>query len=154
MSPGPPRPGTSVVRMSFMTFALLDSACGRGVGQQGNLAGVLDRGGDVPLMLGAVAGHPAGADLAAIRDEAAQQGGVLVVDRLRVFLAEGADLLLRLADGGLGHGIYLRVSEGVRKVKGLEGRFVRVPAGRAGRRSGAPRIVDRRTRAAAGATGP
>src|SRR5664279_1038909 len=106
-SPGAPRPGTSVVRMSFISSVLSfpRSARGRGVRQQGNLTGVLHGRGDVPLMLGAVAGHPASADLAAVGDEAAEQGDVLVIDGLRVFLAEGADLLLRFTNRGLGHGM-------------------------------------------------
>src|SRR5664279_1150971 len=106
-SPGAPRPGTSVVRMSFISSVLSfpRSARGRGVRQQGNLTGVLHGRGDVPLMLGAVAGHPASADLAAVGDEAAEQGDVLVIDGLRIFLAEGADLLLRFTNRWLGHGM-------------------------------------------------
>src|SRR6478752_8603479 len=92
--------------MSFRV-RLLPSASGRGVGQQRDLAGILDRGGDTALVLGAVAGHPAGADLAAVGDEPAQQVGVLVVDGGRRFLAEGAHLLLGLANWGLGHGVSL-----------------------------------------------
>ena len=64
--------------MSFI--ACPSSASGRGVGQQRHLAGVLDRLGDLALLLGADAGDAAGADLAAVGDELAQQVGVLVVD--------------------------------------------------------------------------
>src|SRR3954469_11778739 len=73
------------------------SASRAGVGQQRHLAGVLDRGGDVTLVLGAVARHPASADLAAVGDELAQQRGVLVVDVGEFLLAEQANLLLGLA---------------------------------------------------------
>src|SRR4029453_15108376 len=72
------------------------------VRQQGHLASVLDGDGDVALMLHAVPGHPAGADLAAVRDELAQKRGVLVVDVWALVLAEAADLLLRLPND-LGH---------------------------------------------------
>src|SRR5688500_2131414 len=103
MSPGPPRPVTSAVRMSF-TMPSPFSASGRGVGQQRHLAGVLDGDRDVALVLGAVAGDPAGADLAPVRDVLPEQGGVLVVDEVGVLvLAERADLLLGLAHRRLGH---------------------------------------------------
>src|SRR4051795_181205 len=100
MSPGEPRPPTSWVRMSFIGSS---SAGRRRVGQQGHLAGVLDRDGDVALVLDAVAGDPAGTDLAAVGDELPQQGGVLVVDVGRLVLAELADLLLGLANRWLRH---------------------------------------------------
>src|SRR5690348_16240798 len=73
------------------------------VRKQRHLAGVLDRRRDVPLVAGAVTGHPAGADLAAVRDVLAQQAGVLVVDVRGPVVAERADLLLRLAQWWLGH---------------------------------------------------
>src|SRR4051812_22017862 len=88
--------------MSFIAGSPLSATGGR-VGQQCDLAGVLDRDGDVPLVLDAVAGHPTRADLAAVGDELAEQGGVLVVDTGRLLLAELANLLLRLAEYGLGH---------------------------------------------------
>src|SRR3954453_16192598 len=110
MSPGEPRPPTSWVRMSFIRSS---SAGRRRVGQQGHLAGVLARDGDVALVLDAVAGDPAGTDLSAVGDELPQQGGVLVVDVGRLVLAELADLLLRLADGGLGHWVLQRSVRGV-----------------------------------------
>src|SRR4051812_494307 len=75
----------------------LRSASRARVGQQRHLTGVLDRGGDVALVLGAVPRHPAGADLAAVGDELAQQRRVLVVDVGEFLLAEQANLLLRLA---------------------------------------------------------
>src|ERR1700742_4899724 len=107
MSPGPPRPETSAVRMSFISDSW--SARGRGVGQQRHLPRVLHRDGDVALVLAAVAGDPAGTDLAAVGDVLPEQRGVLVVDRLGLALgllrlAEHANLLLGLANGWLGHG--------------------------------------------------
>src|SRR5262249_36388455 len=75
----------------------LHSASRARVGQQRHLASVLDRGGDIALVLGAVSGHPAGADFAAVGDELAQQRRVLVVDVGEFLLAEQANLLLRLA---------------------------------------------------------
>src|SRR5262245_31352418 len=87
--------------MSFISGLL--SATGGRVGEQGDLAGVLDRDGDVTLVLDAVAGHPTRTDLAAVGDELAKQRGVLVVDTGRLLLAGLANLLLRLAEYGLGH---------------------------------------------------
>src|SRR6476469_2159402 len=87
--------------MIFMSRLL--SATGRGVGQQSELAGVLDRDRDGALVLDAVAGHPTRADLAAVGDELAEQRGVLVVDAGRLLLAELANLLLGLANHCLGH---------------------------------------------------
>src|SRR5262245_3831090 len=100
MSPGLPRPSISWVRMSFICRP--PSARRARVRQQRHLASVLDGGRDVALVLHAVPGDPAGADLAAVRDELAQQRGVLVVDVRALVLAEAADLLLRLAND-LGH---------------------------------------------------
>src|SRR5680860_1815779 len=48
----------------------LSATCGR-VGQKGDLAGVLDRDRHIALVLHAVAGHPASADLSAVGDELA-----------------------------------------------------------------------------------
>src|SRR4051812_44031232 len=75
----------------------LRSASRARVRQQRHLASVLDRRGDVALVLGAVSGHPAGADLAAVGDELAQQRRILVVDVGEFLLAEQANLLLGLA---------------------------------------------------------
>src|SRR6202008_647941 len=106
MSPGPPRPETSAVRMSFISDSW--SARGRGVGQQRHLPRVLHRDGDVALVLAAVAGDPAGTDLAAVGDVLPKERGGLGVDRLEVSLLlrlpEHANLLLGLANGWLGHG--------------------------------------------------
>src|SRR5947199_9096314 len=101
MSPGVPRPVTSWVRMIFMSSS---SAGRRRVGQERHLAGVLDRTGDLALLLGADARHPSRADLAAVGDELPQQRGVLVVDVEDPLLVERVHLLLGLAKGrGLGH---------------------------------------------------
>src|SRR6188474_2030191 len=90
--------------MSFMSVPLtLPLSTGGRVGQEGDLASVLDRDGDVPLVLDAVAGHTTRADLAAVGDELAEQRGVLVVDTGRLLLAELANLLLGLANHCLGH---------------------------------------------------
>src|SRR5215211_6349434 len=100
-SPGAPSPPTSWVRMSFISSA--PSARRARVGQQRHLPAVLHRGGDIALVLAAVAGHPAGPDLAAIGDELPQQRRVLVVDVCGLVLAERANLLLRLAQRRLCH---------------------------------------------------
>src|SRR6266508_4813242 len=68
-----------------------------GVGQQRHLSGVLDRGGHVSLVLRAVAGDAAGADLAPVAHELAQQVDVLVVDEVLLVRAELTELALRLA---------------------------------------------------------
>src|SRR5215218_996178 len=99
MSPGAPTPRTSWLRMTFTSDLLSD-----GVREQGHLPGVLDGGGDVALVLGAVAGDPAGADLAPVAHELAQQVDVLVVDVVLLLRAELAELALGLAlEGALGH---------------------------------------------------
>src|SRR5437773_5716669 len=99
MSPGAPTPRTSWFRMTFIWRLLSDR-----VGEQGHLPGVLDGGGDVALVLGAVAGDPAGADLAPVAHELAQQVDVLVVDVVLLLGAELAELALWLAlEGALGH---------------------------------------------------
>src|SRR5512132_770124 len=99
MSPGAPTPRTSWLRMTFIWGLLSD-----GVREQGHLPGVLDGGGDVALVLGAVAGDPAGADLAPVAHELAQQVDVLVVDVVLLLGAELAELALGLAlEGALGH---------------------------------------------------
>src|SRR4051794_1898414 len=104
------------------------SACRGRVGEQRHLAAVLHGGRDVALVLAAVAAHAAGTDLAAVGDELPQQGRVLVVDVGRLVLAELADLLLGLANRGLGHRV-LQIQRGSGK-KGSEGGFVGRPGGR------------------------
>src|SRR4051812_19158193 len=98
-----------------MSFIVVMSARRRGVGQQRHLTAVLHGRRDVPLVLAAVAADAAGTDLAAVGDELPQQGRVLVVDVGRLVLAELADLLLGLANRGLGH----------RSSPGSSGRWIR-----------------------------
>src|SRR5260370_33823869 len=108
-SPGAPRPVTSWVKMSFIGLRVRASvpslalASRARVRQQRHLARVLDRGGDVALVLRAVTGNPPRADLAAVGNKLPQQPGVLVVHPGHPFLAEKADLLLGLTDRWLGH---------------------------------------------------
>src|SRR5215203_4118716 len=64
-------------------------------GQQGNMAGTLDRGGQRALMFGAGAGLAARLDLAALGDVAPQAREVLVVDLFDAVHAEGANLAAR-----------------------------------------------------------
>ena len=64
----------------FAATALLGDPAG--VGQQRHLAGVLDRQGDLRLLLGVVAGDASGADLGPVGHEPAEQVDVLVVDVL------------------------------------------------------------------------
>src|SRR5262249_26952060 len=59
--------------------------------------------GDVALVLGAVAGHPPGPDLAAVGDELPQEPRVLVIDVGDLLLAEQADFLSWLANGCFRH---------------------------------------------------
>src|SRR5580658_890000 len=73
------------------------------VGQECHLSAVLHRDSDVALVLRAVAGDATRADLATIGDELAEQVRVLVVDVGGLVLAELTDLLLQLANDGLGH---------------------------------------------------
>src|SRR5207245_453257 len=68
--------------------------------QQRHLAGVLDRRGDVALVLGTVARDPPGSDLPAVGDELSKDAHVLVVDSSLV-LAEDAELLLLFLLPGL-----------------------------------------------------
>src|SRR5690349_23593859 len=86
MSPDTPRWSTSAVRINFISIPALSRR--RAEGQQRHLAGILDRDRDVTLVLHAVTGHAAGADLAALADVGAQQRGVLVVDVLPLLGAE------------------------------------------------------------------
>src|SRR5712692_401970 len=71
-----------------------------GVGEERDLPCPLQSQGQRTLVLGAGAGHPPGQDLAAVADEAAQAGDLLVVDVPDLLHAEAADLAvgaLRLA---------------------------------------------------------
>src|ERR1700729_3406380 len=92
--------------MSFMRAIGQSSpalASRAGVREQRHLARVLDRRGDVALVPGAVTGDPARADLAAVGDVLAEQARVLVVHVADLVVAEGADLLLGLANWWLRH---------------------------------------------------
>src|SRR4051794_21433909 len=79
-----------------MTFTRSLLACR--VGKERHLARRLDGRRHAPLVLRAVARHPAGADLAPVAHELPQHGDVLVVDVARAVGAELAVLLLALAD--------------------------------------------------------
>ena len=70
---------------------------GNDVGEQGHLAGALDRVRDVVLMLRASAGYATRLNLAAIGGVLAKELDVLVVDLLDALLAELAVLATRLA---------------------------------------------------------
>src|SRR3954451_9420089 len=97
MSPDEPRWSTSAVRISFIsTSSVPGLARRRAERQQSDLAGVLDGDRDVALVLHAVAGHAAGADLAALADVGAQQRRVFVVDRLVLALFGAEHALARL----------------------------------------------------------
>ena len=70
-----------------MLFVLLGDE-----GQQSDLTGALDGLGQLALMHGAGTGGAARQDLGALGDEAAQLGGVLIVDILALVNAELAHL--------------------------------------------------------------
>ena len=69
------------------------------VGQQRDGTGALDGLGQLALMLGAVAGHTAGQDFAALVDVAVQTAGVLIIDIFDLADAEVAHLAARTAAG-------------------------------------------------------
>src|ERR1700685_4403020 len=73
-----------------------------GVRKQYQLTGRFDGNGHVTLMLGAVARHPAGPDLAAVAHVLAEHPDVLVIDPFHPVLAEGTRLLLDSPPGVLG----------------------------------------------------
>ena len=82
----------AVAAVATATLALGDLA--NAVGQQRHLPGEADRLGDLALLLGGVAGDPAGPDLGPLRHEPPQQVDVLVVDPLDLLGVEDRDLLL------------------------------------------------------------
>src|SRR5207249_8088585 len=88
-SPLWPRESTSAFRITFTG----PRPSSDDVRQQRDLAGVLDRRGDVALVAGAGARHAPRSDLAAIRDVLPQDGEILEVDVLDPLLAEVTDLL-------------------------------------------------------------
>jgi hypothetical protein len=65
--------------------------------QQGHVAGPFDRQRQLPLMLGAVAGDPAGQDLAALGGKPADAGNFFIVNGFDFIDAEAADFFLRLS---------------------------------------------------------
>ena len=76
------------------------------------MARALDRDRQLALMLGAVAGHAAGQDLAALGHEATQAGEVLVIDVLNLIYAELADLAAGLAAvAGISAARFLRLGK-------------------------------------------
>ena len=81
------------------------------VGQQSNLTGTLDGGGQVALMSGAGAGGTAGQNLATLGQETAKLCSVLVIDAGHFVHAESAYLLALAGTNTLfvSHGIYLLV---------------------------------------------
>src|SRR3954469_25242503 len=103
MSPALPRPETSCVRISLVDemSVLSRPAPGAGVGEQRHLARVLHGAGDEPLLLHGDAGDAARTDLAALRDELAQGGDVLVVDHPDLDALGGSRGLAALAPRGL-----------------------------------------------------
>src|SRR3712207_4762886 len=62
------------------------------VGEKAEVAGALDRGGQLALLLAGNGGDPARDDLAALGDEALEQADVLIVDEGSVLAREGAAL--------------------------------------------------------------
>src|SRR5829696_4143439 len=93
MSPRCPIFSTSWVSITCTTYPLPSDH----VRQERHLAGALDRGRGLPLMLRAERGDPPGPDLAAVRGEPPQHAVVLVVHVSYVLLAEHARLVLRRA---------------------------------------------------------
>src|SRR3712207_4554547 len=85
--------GLAVAIVATATTALVALLAGVGhVGQQSELAGALHGRRDLVLMTAARTRDPARADLAALGDELAQGGDVLVVDELHLVLAVLAGL--------------------------------------------------------------
>lgn len=82
---------------------MASSASRTRVGKQGHLAGVLDGPRDLALLLDGDTRNASSADLAAVRDELAQRGGVLVVDVLDLGRLKRVGLLLGLAKNRLRH---------------------------------------------------
>src|SRR5215211_8046288 len=89
------------VAVAIAVPAALVAAVGPDVGQQGELAGALDRRGDLVLVPAARARDAARADLAAVGDELPQRGDVLVVDELDLVAAVLAGLATAAAGPAL-----------------------------------------------------
>ena len=76
------------------------------VGQQSDLTSTLDSSVELALVLCASAGNAAGQDLAALADELAELGGVLIIDEINLVRTEDADLLSLAVHGACGtHGV-------------------------------------------------
>src|SRR5690606_22424499 len=73
------------------------------VGQEGHLTRVLHGARDLTLLLDGDTRDAARTDLPAVRDELAQERGVLVVDDVDLRGLQRVGLLLGLAENGLGH---------------------------------------------------
>ena len=106
-APGPRPSGVAAVA-ALAAVAPAAAPPGRSVtvrwvyGSRTSSRAVLMAMGELPLVLGAVAGDPARADLAAVAHVLAQHRDVLVVDPLDVVPAQGARLLLDPAAQVLG----------------------------------------------------
>jgi len=77
------------------SFFLLNFLFG-GKQQQCDVTGPLDGYGKLALMLGAIAGNPAGQNFAALGNVTAQFGYFFIVNRFHFIDAEATDLLLGL----------------------------------------------------------
>src|SRR5215210_5971814 len=91
----------AAVSVAIAVTPALVAAIGPDVRQQGELAGPLDGGRDLVLVAAARARDAARADLAAVGDELAQGGDVLVVDELHLVAAVLAGLPASAAPSGL-----------------------------------------------------
>jgi hypothetical protein len=117
-------PSTSLRRIAVATAAAADAlrrGLGR-VGQQRDFAGALDGAGDLALVPAAGARDAARADLAALGDEPAQAGDVLVVDLLDLVLA----VRTRLAAPGTGSALLVPATSRLRWALALLGHGVEV----------------------------
>src|ERR1700743_736726 len=94
-------PVSAAAATAAAALALLRARALAHVGQERQLAGALDRAGDLVLMPAARARDATGADLAAVRDELAKGGDVLVVDELPLVAAVLAGLPASAAPSGL-----------------------------------------------------
>src|SRR5712691_248861 len=74
-----------------------DLALVGGVGEQGDVAGALERDREPPLVTRTGSGDATRKDLASLADEAAQARDLLVVDEMDLLHTEVADLLVRLS---------------------------------------------------------
>src|SRR3712207_6074622 len=87
-------PRCPIFSISWVNMTCMRSLPPDNVGQKRHLAGALDRGRCLALVLRAESGDPASTDLAAVRGEPPQHVVVLVVHVGHVLLAEYAGLAL------------------------------------------------------------